>query len=240
MDVFHFLSAIKDWVLKWAVSPLAPVALFVNAVAEAILFPVPPDLLLIAMCLAAAASGRPHLAFLFALITTVGSVTGGIGGYFLGLKGGRPIAERLYDRKKIEAAEGLYAKYGIWAVAVAGFTPVPYCIFTVLSGVLLLPLYKFIVVSILSRGARFFLVATLIFFFGKPVAQFLQDEKRFGLLTIVFMVLLIGGYLVLHKYSQSHIRKHRERAEGAAGAENPGSADAGEEDRERQGGDDAG
>ncbi len=212
MGIFHFLAAIKDWVLKWSTYPLAPVVLFVNAVAEAILFPVPPDLLLIAMCLAAAAAGRPYLAFLFALITTAGSVSGGIIGYFIGLKGGRPIALRLYSHEKIEAADALYAKYGIWAVAVAGFTPVPYCIFTVLSGVLRLALHKFVVVSVLSRGARFFLVGTLVYLFGKPVAEFLEDEKRFGLLTILFMVLLIGGYFVLHKYSRHHIRRRAREA----------------------------
>ncbi|MCD6404331.1 MAG: DedA family protein [Planctomycetes bacterium] len=213
MNPLHLLSAAKNWVLEWAATPLAPLVLFANAVAEAILFPVPPDLLLIAMCLAAAAAGKAYLCFVFAFITTAGSVTGGVIGYSLGLKGGRPIAQRLYAKEKIAAADRLYAKYGIWAVAVAGFTPVPYCIFTVLSGVLRLKLHKFVVVSALSRGARFFLVATLISIFGKTVARHLENEKVFGLLTITFMVLLVGGYFLLHRYSRRHIRRVQTAAE---------------------------
>lgn len=219
MGLLHFLAAIKNWVLKWSVSPLAPVVLFLNAAAEAVFFPVPPDLLLVAMCLAAAATGRAYLCFAFALITTAGSVSGGIIGYFIGLKGGRPVAFKLFAAEKVAAAEALYAKYGIWAVAVAGFTPVPYCIFTVLSGVLRLRLLTFALVSVLSRGARFSLVATLIFFFGKAVAEFLEDEKRFGLLTLAFVVLLIGGYAVLHTYTKRHIRKRRKQAEIDEGGE---------------------
>jgi len=207
-----FLSSIKDWVLGWAGSPLAPLALFLNAVAEAILFPVPPDLLLIATCLVAVATGKGGLCFVFALVTTAGSVSGGIIGYTIGLKGGRPVAKKLYDEEKIALADRLYERYGVWAVAVAGFTPVPYCIFTVLSGVLRMGVSTFAVVSVLSRGARFSLVATLIFFFGEPVAEFIKDEKRFGILTAVFMVLLIGGYFLLHRYGRRHI-KGRQKGE---------------------------
>ena len=210
----ELLHALKDWVLKWGAHPFAPLALFLNAFGEAVFFPVPPDLLLIAMCLATAAAGKPHLAFLFAAICTVGSVSGGVCGYFIGLKGGSPVAEKLYAKEKIAVADKLYGKYGIWAVAVAGFTPVPYCIFTVLSGVLRLELHKFIVVSILSRGARFFLVATLIFFFGERIAKLLDNTKLFGGLTLLFMLLLLGGYFVLHHFSKKHIKKQREETDG--------------------------
>jgi len=206
MGILRFLSSIKDWVLEWSVSPLAPLALFLNAVGEAIFFPVPPDLLLIAMCMGA---GRSPLCFAFAAVTTAGSVTGGIIGYYLGLKGGRPLALRLFSHEKVAAGDELYARYGVWAVAIAGFTPVPYCIFTVLSGVLRLNVVKFAVVSVLSRGARFFLVATLMFFIGEPVRKYIEDEKVFGVLTLVLMVLLIGGYFLLHKYSARHIRRAR-------------------------------
>lgn len=211
MNPLHILSAVKDWVIGWSASPLAPFALFVNAAAEAVFFPVPPDLLLIALCLGA---GKSYACFLFALITTAGSVSGGIVGYFLGLKGGRPIAEKLFKEEKLLAGEKLYAKYGVWAVAIAGFTPVPYCIFTVLSGVLRMKLYQFVLVSLFSRGARFFLVATLMFFVGEPVRKYIEDEKVFGLLTLVFMVLLVGGYFLLHRYSRRHMAKLRAEAAG--------------------------
>jgi len=211
MWLFSRLAALKNWVLAWSNSPFAPVVLFVNAWAEAILFPVPPDLLLIAMCLASASVGSAWLSFPWALVCTVGSVTGGMTGYFIGLKGGRPIAIRLYKEDKVHAADKLYEKYGVWAVAIAGFTPVPYCVFTVLSGVLKMRFLSFVIVSILSRAARFFLVATLIFFFGGRVADFLKDDKRFGLLTIVFIILLIGSYVLLHMYSKHHARKLKER-----------------------------
>jgi len=204
MKLLHLLSSVKDWVLTWAASPFAPAFLFVNAFSEAIFFPIPPDLLLIAMCLGV---GRSPLCFLFALITTAGSVTGGVAGYFIGLKGGRPVALKLFKKEKVAAGDALYARYGVWAVAVAGFTPVPYCIFTVLSGALRLKLITFVFVSVLSRGARFFLVATLLFFVGEPVRKYIENQKVFGVLTLVFMVLLLGGYIVLHKYSSHHIRK---------------------------------
>ena len=210
MGILHFLSFIKDWVLKWSISPLAPLALFFNAVGEAIFFPVPPDLLLIAMCMAA---GRSPLCFVFALITTAGSVTGGVIGYYIGLKGGRPVALKLFSHEKVAAGDELYARYGVWAVAIAGFTPVPYCIFTVLSGVLRLKLHKFVVVSILSRGARFFTVATLMFFVGEPIRKYIENEKVFGMLTLILMVFLVGGYFLLHRYSARHIRRARAAAD---------------------------
>lgn len=212
MGLFHKLAQLKNWVLLWANSPFAPAVLFLNALAEAILFPVPPDLLLIAMCLGSAAAGKASLCFLWALVCSLGSVTGGVTGYFIGLKGGRPIAIRLYKEDKVHAADKLYEKYGVWAVAIAGFTPVPYCVFTVLSGVLRMRLWSFAIVSLFSRAARFFLVATLIFFFGEKVAVFLKDDKRFGLLTIVFFILLIGSYLLLHWFSRQHARRVKARA----------------------------
>lgn len=212
MKLFAVLGAIKNWVLAWAIMPLAPVVLFCNAFAEAILFPVPPDLLLIAMCLGSVAANVGWLCFVWALVCTAGSVMGGVGGYFIGLKGGRPIAERLYNKEKIAAADKLYGKYSVWAVAIAGFTPVPYCIFTVLSGALRMRLPLFVLVSILSRGARFFLVAALIFLFGEPVRRFLENDRLFGIATLAFMVLLAGGYFALHQYSKRHARGMREAA----------------------------
>ena len=211
MWLLHKLAALRDWVLAWSASPLAPVALFLNAWAEAVLFPVPPDLLLIAMCLGSAAAGHPALGFVWALVCTAGSVCGGMTGYLIGLKGGRPIAIKMYKEDKVRAADKFYEKYDVWAVAIAGFTPVPYCVFTVLSGALKMRFLSFVVVSIFSRAARFFLVATMIFFFGGRVADFLKDEKRFGLLTIVFIILLIGSYVLLHRFSKRHARKVKEQ-----------------------------
>ncbi len=206
MNMLRFLSGIKDWVLEWSVVPLAPLVLFLNAAASSIFFPVPPDLLLIAMCMGV---GRSLWCFVFAAITSAGSIIGGVVGYYIGLKGGRPVALRLFSHKRVAAGDQLYAKYGVWAVAIAGFTPVPYCIFTVLSGVLRLRLSKFALVSILSRGARFFTVATLMFFVGEPVRRYIESEKVFGALTLVLMVLFIGGYYLLHKCSVAHVRRAR-------------------------------
>ncbi len=216
MKILHLLSAIKNWVIQWAASPFAPLVLFLNAAAEAVFFPIPPDLLLIAMCLAASSAGRPYLCFVFAAICTAGSVTGGVLGFYIGLKGGRPVAIRLFKADKVAVGDRLYEKYGVWAVAVAGFTPVPYCIFTVLSGVLRLKLHKFIVVSVLSRGARFTTVATLMFFFGKWAGEFIQDEKRFGILTAMFCALLLCGYFVLHSYSRKHIKSMQSQTPDSA------------------------
>ena len=191
MDSFR---AAVTWLYTWtkslAAMPWAPWGLFAIAFAESSFFPVPPDVLLIAMALA-----QPKLAFWYALICSVGSVLGGCLGYAIGYYGGRPLAVRLFKPHRIASAEQLYAKYDIWAVAVAGFTPVPYKVFTITTGLLRAGFWRFVAASAASRSARFFLVSTLIYFFGAQAQELI--EKRLDVAALVLVALGVGGFVAV-------------------------------------------
>ena len=188
------LRRLYDWVIHWAHTPFGPVALFVLAFTESSFFPVPPDVLLIALAL-----GFPARAFRFAGICTVGSVLGGLLGYAIGLLFfsvvGEPILRFYGYTEQFEFVQSLYARYDVWFVGAAGFTPIPYKVFTIAAGAFDMDLLRFVVVSALSRGARFFLVSALIFRFGSPIKTFI--DKYFNLLTILFIILLVLGFIVI-------------------------------------------
>lgn len=188
-----------DWTLSWANRPGGTWALFGLAFAESSFFPIPPDVLLMALCM-----GRPRRSFWFALVCTVGSVLGGIAGYFIGAslfeQIGRPILEWYGATAAFDRVGDLYRANLVVALGTAGFTPVPYKVFTIAGGAFAVPLLPFVLISVVSRGARFALVGTLIYFFGPPVKSFI--DRYFNLLSILFVVLLVGGFalvkLVMH------------------------------------------
>ena len=194
---FSWLRAIYDWVLGFAERPEGERALFFIAFAEASFFPVPPDMLLIPLAL-----GAPGKALRFAAVCTVGSLLGAMLGYLLGLQFyevlGRRIIEFYGVQDGYHQARALYQNWDAIAVAVAGFTPIPYKVFTIAAGVFHINFLTFLLASLLSRGARFFLVGGLILWFGPEIKRFM--DRYFNLLTVVFVVLLIGGFLVL-KYA---------------------------------------
>ncbi len=181
------IESLTVWMVEWATSPYGLLALFAIALAESSFFPVPPDGLLIALCLAS-----PETAFLYALVCAVGSVLGGALGYLIGLKGGRPLLKRWFKSEKVRLVEDYYHRWDVWAVGVAGFTPIPYKVFTISAGVFDLNFSRFILTSIVSRSARFFLVALLFYFFGETLRDLF--EKYFALLTVAFFVLLFLGF----------------------------------------------
>ena len=191
------MSGLIDWVIAWGQSPSGATALFIIAFAESSFFPIPPDILLIAMALI-----RPMDAFYLALICSLGSILGGVLGYFIGWVGGRPLLHRLFSEAKIAVVKRAFEKYEVWAIAVAGFTPIPYKVFTLSAGTFEIPFRPFVLASALSRSARFFLVAACIYFFGEPVKAIL--EKYFNWFTLVFMVLLIGGFVVVRYFVKKH------------------------------------
>lgn len=191
-----YLRKLYDWVLHWAETPYGLPALFVLAFVESSVFPVPPDVLLMALSLSI-----PKRAFRYALVCTVGSVLGGLLGYYIGFafwEVGQGILFRYIDPAGFDHVKSLFQEYQGWAIAIAGFTPIPYKVFTITAGFLEARLPVFIVASILSRGARFFLVAGMIYFFGDKIRSFI--DKYFNLLTIVFTVLLIGGFILLKSF----------------------------------------
>jgi membrane protein YqaA with SNARE-associated domain len=169
-------------------------ALFVIAFVESSFFPIPPDVFLIAMCIAA-----PTRAFRYAAVCAAGSVAGGAFGYGLGLWFMDPVGQQIIAwyglEHKYDTVQDYYRTYDVWAVAAAGFTPLPYKLFTITAGAFKLNFPTFVLVSLVSRSARFFLVAAFIWKFGEPVQRYI--DKYFNLLSIVFMVLLIGGFVLI-------------------------------------------
>ena len=188
------LRRLYDWVIKLSEHKHAPTALFGVSFAESSFFPLPPDLMLIPMVLA-----ERLKAWRFAIITTIASVLGGLFGYFIGAflfeTIGKPIVEIYGLGHKMDVFFENYKTYGAVIVFVAGFTPIPYKVFTIASGVAGLSLPVFIVASLTSRGARFFLVAGLLYFFGEQIRAFI--EKYLGILTFIFTFVLIAGFVVI-------------------------------------------
>ncbi|MEC4686021.1 MAG: YqaA family protein [Nitrospirota bacterium] len=179
--------------MHWAETPYGVPALFLLAVAESSFFPVPPDVLLIALSL----SLRKR-AFYYAAVCTVGSVIGGALGFFIGMKFwsvGQGILFHYVSKETFDMVRTYFRDYEAWAIAIAGFTPIPYKVFTISAGFFQVDFSVFMVVSFLSRGARFFLVGGLIYLFGKHIRNFI--DKYFNLLTYGFTAILVGGFIVL-------------------------------------------
>lgn len=188
--MIELLREFSQWVAGFADSPWAVVILVVNSFTEAIFNPIPPDPLLIGMSVL-----KPSLAFLYAALVTAASVLGAIVGHWLGLHFGRPLVLKFISEKKVDRVEAMFQRYGSWAILIAAFTPIPYKVFAITAGVLEMERHSFILASIIGRGARFFLLGGLIFFFGKSIQQFIQD--RFELLTVLFSILLVVSLVVV-------------------------------------------
>lgn len=186
------LHRLYHWVLGWADRPGGTWALFGIAFAESSFFPIPPDVLLIPLAL-----GNVRRSLWFALVCTAGSVAGAMLGYFIGsslfASIGQPIIE-LYDGMEHYNDLGrLFDENLLVTLGTAGFTPIPFKVFTIAAGAFGVSFPAFVGISTLSRGGRFFLVAGLIRLFGEPIRVFI--EKYFNLLTIVFVILLVLGFV---------------------------------------------
>lgn len=190
------LKRLYDYCMEWIAGPYGTWTLFIIAFVESSFFPIPPDVFLIAMCIAA-----PTRAFKFAAICAAGSVLGGMLGYGLGFWFMESLGQQIISWYGLEhkylSVQDLYQKYDAWAVGTAGFTPLPYKLFTITAGAFEINFITFVVASLISRSARFFLVAAFIWKFGAPVKGFI--DRYFNIISIVFMILLIGGF-VLVKY----------------------------------------
>jgi len=188
-----------DWVLSWAETPYGIPVLALLAFAEACFFPVPPDVLLMALCLSV-----PTKSFRFAAVAMIGSVTGGILGYGIGMGLWEVVSPWFFQYIPGFSAEGfarvkgLFDQYDFWTIFAAGFTPIPYKIFTIAAGAFQINFPVFCLASAVSRGLRFFLVASLFFYFGRPAKLFI--DKYFNLLTVLFLILLIGGVILVRYF----------------------------------------
>ncbi len=188
------LRPIYDWMMRLAASENAVVALACVAFIESSVFPIPPDLLLIPMVLAAR-----QRAWRYAAIATLASVAGGFLGYAIGYylfaALGRPILEFYGAMAHYQAMQTAYNHWGAWLIVIKGMTPIPYKVVTIASGAFHFPLATFAAASLVSRALRFFMVAALLYVFGDPVRSFI--ERRLTLVTSAFAVLLVGGFVAI-------------------------------------------
>ena len=191
-----FVKRLYRWILSWANSPYSVPALGVLAFAEASFFPIPPDVLLMAMALS-----LPARAYRYALVASVGSVLGGVLGYYIGW-GFWDLSQNYFyhyvpgvDAEKFNYIGGLFSEYGFLTVFAAGFTPLPYKLFTIAAGVFNINLAVFIFASLVSRSLRFFLVAALFFHYGRQAREYI--EKYFNILSYGVLVVIVG-FIVLY------------------------------------------
>lgn len=191
----RWLRSMYDWTMHWADRPHALAALFLIAVVESSVFPIPPDVLLIAIVAAA-----PRSWMKAAALCAAGSVLGALGGYLIGhafmATLGQSIVEFYNAQHHWAKVVELYnGEWGVWFLAAAAFTPIPYKVATIAAGATGMALVPFVLVSLLGRAARFFLVAGLLRLFGPKIREHL--ERNFDLAALAFLVLLVGGFLVL-------------------------------------------
>jgi membrane protein YqaA with SNARE-associated domain len=185
-----------DWVLSFAHRPGGSWALFGFSFAESSFFPIPPDPLLVALSL-----GKPKKALWFATVCALGSILGGLAGYAIGWGIWQMVDQFFYTYvpgvtpEAFVSVQQLYERYDFWAIFAAGFTPIPFKVFTLSAGVFNISLAIFLFASTVSRSARFFLVAGLIYFYGPPIQGFI--DKHFDRLAWLFLILLVGGFVVI-------------------------------------------
>ncbi|MBT3933686.1 MAG: DedA family protein [Bacteroidetes bacterium] len=198
-----FLKTIYNWVLNLSTKKIGPTALFFIAMSESVFFPIPPDVLLIALAI-----GFRKRALFFGAVCFAGSILGAIIGYIIGynlwwesMDVYSQFAYFFYNHipgftiEKFIKIQQLYEQYNFYIIFTAGFTPLPYKIFTLTAGAYAINFPMFIIASMVSRGTRFFLIAGLIWKYGKPIKEFI--DKYFNLLAIVFTILLFGSFYLL-------------------------------------------
>ncbi len=189
------LRGLYNWIMRLAAGPNAPWALAAVAFVESSVFPIPPDVLLIPMIIAA-----PRRAWRYAAIATVASVAGGFLGYAIGYFAfdtiGRAVIEFYHAMPAYERFKAAAAEWGAWVIILKGMTPIPYKLVTIASGFVKFDLLTFAFASLISRSLRFFLVAALLYWFGEPIRAFI--EGRLMLVSSLFAAGLVGGFLVLH------------------------------------------
>lgn len=188
------IRRLYDWTVGWAERPGGTWALFMIAFAESSFFPIPPDVLLIALCV-----GAPRASFRFALVCAAGSVVGGAFGWVLGFAAWHVVKDvfipYVFTQATFDHVQALYQGNAFVAILTAAFTPIPYKVFTVAAGVLDVSLPTLLVASAIGRSARFFAVATVFFFFGRQMRALI--ERYFDLLTWAFFILGAAGFVAI-------------------------------------------
>lgn len=188
------LRRLYDWVIRLAGSPRAIPAMGVVSFAESSFFPIPPDVMLVPMVLA-----NRDKAFTIAAVCTVTSVLGGLLGYAIGYyffeTMGAWLVKAYGMQSGLERFRAQYAEWGMWVILIKGLTPIPYKLVTIASGAAHFDLFTFVWASIVTRGARFFIVSALLWKYGEPIRAFI--EERLTLVTWLFLIALVGGFVVV-------------------------------------------
>ncbi len=192
---------IVEGLLEWSKGfflPFGEAGLFVVAAAESSVFPVPPDVILIPLILL-----NPTLGLYYAAISTAGSVLGGIAGYYIGLKGGRPLARRFFSEKRLDRVDRYFKEYGSWAVLIAAFTPIPYKVFTITAGIARHDLKRFVLASAVGRGGRFFAEGAVLMLWGEQILAFML--QNFEVVTFIVAGVIVGGLAVRWKLRKAKV-----------------------------------
>ena len=188
------MRRLYDWMMAKARDERAPQALFWVSFIESSFFPIPPDVMLVPMVIA-----QRLKAWWYATVATIGSVLGGAAGYAIGYfffeQIGRPILEFYGKAESFGEFTSWFNEWGVWILIVKGMTPFPYKVLTITAGVTHMPFIEFMLASVVARAMRFYLVAGLLYFFGEPIREFI--EKRLTLVTTVFVVLLVLGFVAI-------------------------------------------
>jgi undecaprenyl-diphosphatase len=185
------VTGLVEWT-KAVFVPFGPLGLFLVAFMESSFFPIPPDLVLIPLALAV-----PELALFYALVATMGSVSGSVLGYYIGKKGGKPVLKKFASEEKMNKLTSYFDRYGSFAIAIAGFSFIPYKVFTIASGAFRFSLTKMLAVSLLARGTRFLLEATIIMLYGELILELMTDY--FDVFTIVIVLAAVLFYFAYKK-----------------------------------------
>ncbi|MFW5951098.1 MAG: YqaA family protein [Gemmatimonadota bacterium] len=191
-----WVRGMYDWVLSFAERPGGSWALFGFSFAESSFFPIPPDPLLVAL-----AVGAPRRALWFATVCALGSVFGGIAGYAIGWGIWEAVDQFFYSYvpgvspEAFDTVQGVYDRWDFWAIFAAGFTFIPFKVFTLSAGAFQISFPIFVLASTISRSARFFLVASLIHIYGPSIQEFI--DKYFDRLALIFLILLVGGFVLI-------------------------------------------
>jgi undecaprenyl-diphosphatase len=196
------VESFLTWFSEFGASSTAVLIMFANAVGESIILPVPCDLVLMAL-----ATIRPENSLWYGAITTIGSVAGAMIGYLIGKTGGRRVLLRLFAEDKVAMIDNYFEKYGVWAIFVAGFTPIPYKVFTIASGVAQFRFNTFVLVSLISRGLRFMAIAVLFFIFGAEIRQFL--EEYLGPISWATLILVVVIFVIYLTVTTTRRRRRR-------------------------------
>lgn len=188
------MRRLYDWMMRMAGHERAPHALFWVSFVESSVFPIPPDAMLVPMVLA-----RRLQAWWYATLATAASVLGGAAGYAIGYflfeAAGQPILKLYGQAERFGEIQSWFNDWGVWILIGKGMTPFPYKVLTITAGAMKMNLAAFIGASIVARAMRFYLVAGLLYFFGEPIRTFI--ERRLNLITTVFLVLLVGGFVAI-------------------------------------------